>query len=415
LRSRRVLRERKNTPEVRDVLDWIEDAHVHAQRALAGDESASFEHSHLAWAKTALFAPSDPLRARPERHATKSGALRGFGKYEEFDPGWLETLAEYLEHLAVKKPKFGVAPQCVDVASESFTLAVAGDWAAGYWLGEQTPAAKIAGLMSSADYTIHLGDTYYAGTQKQVSEHLTAKWPRGRVDGFAVPGNHEMYTKAWPLMEALAARFPSQRGTTFFALRNPYWLVLALDTSYFASGMYLDGSLGPETVRRHWLGRKRPNPQREFMRQQLARCGKRRVMLFTHHPPYALTGPSKHDGDKKYEWARDVLEIFTASGLPSGPDYWAWGHIHATAVYRHVPGTFRGRLIGHGAIPFGASSALAKEKAKHDGRVVWYESVPVETGGQRMPNGYLRLELDRAKAREALIGENGDVRWSCEL
>ncbi len=391
-RIRRALRDHAGTPEVAELLAAIDSAHEHAHRALAGDESASLEHSHLAWARTQLFAPADPLPARARTRVTKAGELAGYGKYEEFDPGWLETLAEYLEHILTAKPRFGESPQCIEIGDRA-SLAIAGDWATGYWEGDDTAAARIARLMSDADYTIHLGDTYYAGTELQVSDQLTARWPRGKRDCFAVPGNHEMYTKGWPFRKAIHERFPSQQRTTFFALRNAQWLVLALDTAYFAPFMYLDGTLGPDD-----------DAQRAFARGLLAERGARRVILFTHHPPYGLVGPAQ-----KRPLQTHVSRFFEASRMPDGPDYWAWGHLHATAVYAGSEGVPRGRLIGHGAIPFGPASELATIPA-----IRWYEQKLAgdDRCPQRVLNGFLRLELDGRDAHEAYVAENGETRWS---
>jgi DNA repair exonuclease SbcCD nuclease subunit len=192
-------------------------------------------------------------------------------------------------------------------------------------------------------------------------------------------------------------------------LRNAHWLVLALDTAYFASHMYLFGTLGPERYERRWFGLRRKNRQLSFVREQLAQRGARRVILFTHHPPFPLEGPSGEPGDppasKHYELAREVSRLIR-------PDYWAWGHIHAAAVYRDVPGRFRGRLVGHGAIPFGEACELERNPA-----VEWYEkdSAGDPAYPERVLNGFLRLDLDGANARESLVAENGRERWSDEL
>ena len=386
----------------------IEHAHAQAQRALRGDADADLTGSQLAWAKTALAdAPlADALTATTGVQGSKSGAIAGFGKFEEFDPGWLETLAEVLEHLLVKPPEFGVDPRVVPIPARC-SLGVAGDWATGYWAGANTPAARVARLVANEDYAIHLGDTYYAGTRAQVADHLAAKWPAGKRGCFAIPGNHEMYTKGWPLRDALASRCPLQGGATFFALQSDAWLVLALDTAYFAPGMYLDGTLGPTSYRRGWLRRARANEQRVFANELLAKRGARRTMLFTHHPPYDLGGPSARQRGLRAE----VLALFGAHGLPRGPDYWAWGHIHAVAAYTDEPGAFRGRLVGHGGIPFARAETLASSPS-----VAFYESESAgEPDSPRVLNGYLRLELDGARVRESLIGENGTLRWQSEL
>ena len=293
--------------------------------------------------------------------------------------------------------------------ADTTSLAIAGDWATGYWEGASTPACKIAALMSKAEYTLHLGDTYYAGTPHQVQHQLTEQWPSGRKDCFALPGNHEMYCKAGPFEAALAARFPSQHRTTFFAMRNTNWLVLALDSAYFAEEMYLRGTLGPDSYR-HWF-RPHQNEQLAFARKLLNDRGKRRVILFTHHPPIELTGTGK---PRPLE--DDVLRLFGGSG----PHYWAWGHFHAAAVYEDWPAgpgrQYRGRLVGHGGIPFGRSSELARQSEPHPNpSVAWYECKKAEQDSPRVLNGFLWLDLTGETATERLISEDGCERFKGPL
>lgn len=401
-RIRRALSQHAGRPEVVEILSAIERAHEQVNAVLGGnDAGGTFEYSHLAWAKTQLSKPQDSLPLTAETRPTPTGALAGFGQYEEYDPRWLETLAEYLEHLGVEKPEFGADPQCIAMQDDT-TLAIAGDWATGFFEKQASAASRIAELMSGADYTIHLGDTYYAGTKDQVRDNFVAGWKPGRKGSLALPGNHEMYTKGWPFMQALGEHFKAQCGTTFFAMRNAHWLVLALDSAYFAPHMYLGGTLGPEKYRHHLLGHEHPNRQLEFARAQLAARGARRVILFTHHPPFELADPERKRGLEA-----EVLGLFGPYGLKGGPDYWAWGHIHATAAYFDVPGRYRARLIGHGAIPYGEASSLA-------GCVQFYEW---ERAGDplypdRVWNGFLQLHLSGDRLTERLIAENGATRFS---
>jgi hypothetical protein len=380
-----LLAQYEGNPELADIRRVIDQAHEDAHAAFAGDASASDEYAEFAWVKTHLDKKAKPLRRDHETYSSKSGGLFGVRKYEKFDPGWMETLAEYLVHLLTRKPHFGVSPQCIEIADDA-SLAIVGDWGSGYWEGKDTAASKIATLAQSADYTIHLGDTYYAGTKHQVPHHLGA-FPSGRRGRFAIPGNHEMYPKGVPFYALLPQHFPLQSGTSFFALRSPNWLVLALDTAYFARDMYLKGTLGPEG-----------NAQREFAAALLKDLGPRRVILLTHHTPFDLTG--KHVRDLHDE----VRNLFGGGW----PDYWAFGHIHGAARYSPHAAPYRARLIGHGAIPFGVASELAG-----NARVEWYETVSANDLAypERVTNGFLRLDLAGPACNEKLIAEDGAVRW----
>ena len=255
-----LLRKHKGKPEAEAALRAIHIAHQHAHSVASGDASGPDDFTEFAWVKTHLphlYPSAKPLR--PEHFERKrlhelgtfvsgSGGLFGLRKYEKFDPGWQETLVEYLTHVDTPRANFG-AGAVIDHHGD-LTLAIAGDWATGYWRGDETAARKIAALIGPGgayqpDYTIHLGDTYYAGTKKQIADHLAA-WPAGKSGRFAIPGNHEMYTKGKHYFDLLESGGFTQGRTSYFALLTPGWLVLVLDSAHYAKFMYLEGTLGPE-------------------------------------------------------------------------------------------------------------------------------------------------------------------------
>ena len=229
-------------------------------------------------------------------------------------------------------------------------------------------------------------------------------WPKAQTDNaFAIRGNHEMYCKGGkPFMKRLPKYFPAQNGVSCFAMSNENWLVLALDTAYFAKPMFLNGTLGPER-RAQWT----------FAADRLkeAKSANRRVILLTHHAPFNLLR-TKHE-DLRHE----VHNLFRANRGTDWPDLWAWGHLHNAAVYANAPGEFRGRLIGHGAYPFGCSSDLAKRQC--DGVVLWHETVNAgdkEPYDLRVTNGFLRIDLNGRDAHEAIWAELGDEpRWKADF
>jgi hypothetical protein len=393
-RIRELLRQHAGKREAEEASRAIDAAHEHAHAVLAGDASAPDDFAELAWVKTHLDRDAKPLPRELGTIVNGSGGLFGVRKFEKFDPGWQETLVEYLAHVDRERAPFGngaVIPHDGDL-----TLAIAGDWATGYWRGPHTAASKIAALIGPRgeyhpDYAIHLGDTYYAATHSQVREHL-GSWPAGKRGRFAVPGNHEMYTKGWHYFDLLEAGKFTQGRTSYFALQTPRWLVLALDTAHYAELMYLEGRLGPEEG----------NPQREFAARMLAGRGDRRVLLLTHHAPFDLPR------EKHREIHHDVMQLFRAAQLDRGPECWVFGHTHATARYGDFAAPYRARLVGHGAIPFGPAHAL-----KHNEYVDWYETVSARDSHypDRVTNGFLQLELRDAECRESLVAEDGSVRW----
>lgn len=381
--------------QVSDFEKKIDLAHEQALAVVKGTRREPLDYPDLSWVKTHLGEAKEALSLPSWATIVDGeGALVGVDKYEQLDPGWIATVTKYLEYLYRSKPPFAKSPQVITIP-DTVSLAIAGDWGTGYWEGVNTGAARVAKLMAAADYTIHLGDTYYAGTEDETSANLAAIWPRGSKGSFAVPGNHEMYCNGDFYFAALPHAFPLQAATSFFAMQNTNWLILVLDTSYFATDFYMDGATGPADP-------SAPDPQRDFVVAQLANKGDRGVILMTHHQPFSI------DGGTATPLFFAIQSLFNAGGVPEGPDYWYWGHLHNAVVYQDALANCHGRCIGHGAIPYGDASSL-----HGNANVVWFENALA--GDSRYPkrvlNGFLSLSLAGAKASESLVGENGAVRW----
>jgi hypothetical protein len=58
------------------------------------------------------------------------GEIIGTGKYEQVDPGWAESLAEWLEHFITGIHEFNTSPAVVPIP-ENVMIALAGDWGTG--------------------------------------------------------------------------------------------------------------------------------------------------------------------------------------------------------------------------------------------------------------------------------------------
>lgn len=127
--------------------------------------------------------------------------MLGTGKYESFDPGWLEALAVWLENIPQTKGMFSTDPQVITIP-DKVSIAMAGDWGTGDWrrADNPAPATKVAKAIAALrpDYTIHLGDVYYSGTSDEEQHLLVDSWPRGTAGAFTLNSNHEMYSGAKP-------------------------------------------------------------------------------------------------------------------------------------------------------------------------------------------------------------------------
>jgi len=368
------------------ILDLLKRAHQQAQRAML--PNAQREKNELPWelvhglSALGLLNGAKPLPKTPEEFATivrSDGTLLGCRQWELLDPRWAEALVEWLEHWTCRAP-FVSNPVVLRVPNQ-LRLAIVGDWGTGPF-EVNAASSKIANLVAKAkpDFSIHLGDVYYAGTNEQEQNNMR-DWPQGMRGSFTLNSNHEMYNGAFGYFAELARNFPLQNGCSYFALENDDWLVIGLDTAYFSpcASMYMDGVLDAGQLA--WLA-------------QLPKD--KRLLVLSHHEAYSALGDGKTTLYQQVEQA-----------LGREPDYWYWGHLHNGICYQTI-GNFRGRCVGHGAIPYGVASEF-----QGDERVVWYET---ELAGdsnypERVLNGYALISLDGAGLSETLLAEDGSVRW----
>src|SRR5208282_2889559 len=200
----------------------------------------------------------------------------------QFDPGWAEAFAEFLESLLGGKHAFIADPQTIPI-SDDVQIAFAGDWGTGDWRTAVNPApsTNVQNHLSllKPDVTIHLGDVYYAGTTNQDYHILTKLWPPGPTASLALNSNHEMYSGAKPYFQAISnPPFQIQQGCSYFALENSNWVIVGLDSAYYADemGLYMDGALYPAN---------HPNDQNSFLLtlQANAQLNGKKLILLTHH------------------------------------------------------------------------------------------------------------------------------------
>jgi Calcineurin-like phosphoesterase len=355
---------------------------------------------HLMFAHSALTNDSDGLVSSLEAGVVidvgPDGVIWGAGKYEQFDPGWAEAFAVFLESLIVGKHPFMAIPQTVPIP-DTVTIALAGDWGTGDWRTASNPAPSTDVRTHMAflqpDLAIHLGDVYYSGTEDQEQHLLVNLWPAGSKGSFALNSNHEMYSGSKPYFQAIAnAPFSQQKGCSYFALENNNWVIVGLDSAYFSDeiGLYMNGSLGPAM-----------GTQVQFLQQLVAT--NKKVIVLTHHNGLAEDGSSPTD-----LWGQVM------SGFPAdkGPDYWYWGHVHAAVVYNNQDPQGRNvpcRCCGHGALPWGQATEL-----DNPANVAWHENRPANDPDipQRVLNGFAILRLDGTDIGETFYDENGGVAWS---
>ena len=326
----------------------------------------------------------------------------GFEQYDTLDVSWFKSFLNYLTTSRVPFPTHLTSTvKTFSWMPEQVTLAVAGDWGTGI-----APAISIGGYIAkrNPDYTIHLGDVYYSGLPEEESSRLIELWPAGARGSLTLNSNHEMYAGGRGYFDfALADRkFALQNGLSYFVLQNRNWMIIGLDTAYFAgdSALYQDGYLSSGatngTVQIDWLG--------EMIR--LAAHSDMNVIILTHHDgfdvdPYANTVTFKN-----------LFTVMTSELQSVKRWWWYWGHVHAGITYKSITknnSTLYPRCIGHGGIPWEPFPDLASVHLNEPQvKVEWAEvnTVTDSTGHSRALNGYLMVTLDGANISETLYDEN---------
>jgi hypothetical protein len=319
-----------------------------------------------------------------ELSVLKDGEILGTGKYEALDIDWLEAVITWLDHYFDDKRAFPQPGTWVTIPGNT-TLAIFGDWGGGVWDGNSV-AQSISDIIGKlkVDYSIHLGDVYYAGEPQQETDNLLKLWPAGAKGNFTLNSNHEMYPlgKGYFDTSLPDSIFNQQAQKSFFALENDNWIIAGLDSAFDADkdDLYLVGGINPQ--------------QTEFL-TEIGKKGKP-VIVLCHHNPLDITG-----SEQQALWDQ------VAAPLNGNLKYWYWGHIHAAAAYKPHKGVY-GRVVGHGVIPWGNATSL-----QDSATVEWYEhEKPVPADGVRVQNGFMLVSLKGDQLTEEFYGEDGTVHWT---
>jgi hypothetical protein len=392
------------------MLPLLQRANARLNAAARGEITGSHDEVEhvLMFGLTVLYDDPDDVLGRlsvnSQGGVDGNGAIWGTARYEQLDPGWLESFAEWLEHLIIGRHGFVEKPVTYGIPRVA-TIGIAGDWGTGDWRGDANrassnpaPSTRVRLKLSelAPALTVHLGDVYYAGTGVEEQHLLTRLWPTGSQAAATLNSNHEMYSGAGPYYKAIArAPFDSQGGCSYFSCENDDWVIVGLDSAYFSdeAGLYDHGALFDGTGNR---------AQVDFLEAQ-ARKGKR-IIVLTHH-----NGLSPDGTRPTLLWQH----VTTALRGAVGPVYWYWGHVHSAVVYQPTSVgdlSMQCRCCGHGGLPGGPASVLNN----HEGTVQWYErrsagdiDIPV-----RILNGFAAVHLDGPTITETFYDENGDVAWS---
>ncbi|MGH9308811.1 MAG: metallophosphoesterase family protein [Vicinamibacterales bacterium] len=284
-------------------------------------------------------------------------------------------------------------PSAPGALPSSCRIALFGDWGTGLY-GAPVCAKSIE--QSKYDVVLHLGDVYYSGTKKEMTDRFVNMWPKvpGAVNR-GLNGNHEMYTGGRAYFDAVNAW---GQTSSYFALENEHWILAGLDTAY------ADHDLNGDQAR--WL-------------QDLAAGSpQKKLILFSHHQPFSLLDSQ---GPKL---VRKLAPLFESKRIYA----WYWGHEHHCILYQpHALYGLRGRCVGHGGFPYFREKKLLGDKPPDT--PVWknLDSKNLVPGAKILdgvnryiedgledygPNGYMTLELEGEELFEIVHMPDGTEVWN---
>ena len=283
-------------------------------------------------------------------------------------------------------------------------IAILGDWGTGLY-GAPFCAHSVEHDQKGYQLLLHLGDVYYSGTEDEVQQRFLGLWPRnpGAVSR-SLNSNHEMYTGGHAYFNLTLKQFG--QAASYFAMQNSHWILLGLDTAY------AEHNLTDDQVA--WLSRIAAN------------AGSRKIILFSHHQPFARL---EEQGPRLQE---KLATLFTSGKIFA----WYWGHEHRCVIYdRHAQWSLWGRCVGHSGFPYFRDNFLdlnlTKESSGPHDTVWWkmkaHDALP---GGLFLdgpnpyipgheneygPNGYMTLELSDNKLNEIVHAPDGRELYQRQL
>jgi hypothetical protein len=233
--------------------------------------------------------------------------------------GWLSMAWKFV--FRPKAHDWMVPQETADRIEDDAVIALFSDWGTGLY-GAPRISGSIA-QMERCDVCLHLGDTYYSGSDREISERLVADWPavRSETTSRALNGNHEMYSGGQGYFAALA-QSPFHQSASCFAMQNKNWLLLCLDTAY------VDFDLDDAQV--------------GWVKRRIAEGGNRRVIFFSHHQPYSVLSGGGENLQSKLGTILETGQVYA----------WFFGHEHRLILYApHSKWGVSARCIGHGGFP----------------------------------------------------------------
>lgn len=232
------------------------------------------------------------------------------------------------------------------------------------------------------DLVIHLGDVYFAGSERDFFRHLLVPFDTLGIRLVTLCGNHDIYCGTAGYIGAMQLL---QQPGRYFLVETPHWRIACLDTASAAGDAKIpvDGVLDPT--------------QLEWLTRLLVDTDRRPLLLMSHH--FILSGWDKPSAKLDQQIGRLIKDRVFA---------WYWGHEHRSACYGRGERGYYGACVGNGAF-------LERWSQPDPGRPVpeWYAQTRCRCLGAKKPNdwphGFLELELSAGEVRETWHLEGGET------
>jgi hypothetical protein len=312
--------------------------------------------------------------------------------------GWFKSTFDWVDRSeahAIVRPPNAQATDLRPDFQDKFRVAMFGDWGTGLY-----GAPKIVHQIEKNgpfDLLLHLGDVYYAGTVDEVQERLVDPWPKnaGKISR-TLNGNHEMYSGGYGYFDVALPAF--KQPSSYFALQNDNWLLIALDTAY------VDHDVDQTQV--GWLN------------TVVSGAGRRKVVLFSHQQLFSRLDTQ---GPKIEKALRALLKARIIKA-------WYWGHEHQCVLYDpHIEYGLSARCLGNSGIPEPRKDLVKNAVTeKLTGNLAWKRlakthespSCLVLDGPNRyidgeeekfVPHGYMTLDFNGTDLHERVFHADGTL------
>jgi hypothetical protein len=192
------------------------------------------------------------------------------------------------------------------------------------------------------------------------------------------------------------------QSSSYFAFQNKHWVLLMLDTAYEDNDI--------------------DENQLAWMDEVLAGAGRRRAILFSHHPLFSNFKPQ---GVK-------LAARLSALLLNQRITAWYWGHEHHAVIYEpHPTYGFMARCLGNGGMPAKRKDLEDYSIEKRVGEFVWRRSNGLLTPSALFldgpnpfikkapskygPHGYMTLEFSGDKIVEKVFSAKGQMLFKNDV